>query len=187
MEFNKDVPQLETDSQNWSAWHESVTTVINKAGLYFYVCRQHSLGAWQTTRSNGKTHFDHRSSRFHFQINALPQDRSQLLQIPDKSIQQIYSTTATRTTTKSRRMLRCRATSGVTLDSGRGKCRLERQGFRGFLKDVFKSKECWGLPQQLLAIIGCLGSSRSKFTRKHTLKSSARTQRDPKTRENQVD
>ena len=37
MEFDEDVPQLETDGRNWSAWHESVTTVINKAGLYSYV------------------------------------------------------------------------------------------------------------------------------------------------------
>ena len=37
MEFNEDVPQLETDSQNWSAWYESATMVINKAGLYSYV------------------------------------------------------------------------------------------------------------------------------------------------------
>ena len=37
MEFNEDVPQLETDGRNWSAWHKSVTTVINKAGLYSYV------------------------------------------------------------------------------------------------------------------------------------------------------
>ena len=37
MEFDEDVPQLEMDSRNWSAWHESVTTVINKAGLYSYV------------------------------------------------------------------------------------------------------------------------------------------------------
>ena len=39
----------------------------------------------------------------------------------------------------------------------------------GFLKVVFKSKGCWGLPQQLLATIGCLGSSRTKvYTRAHT-------------------
>ena len=37
MEFDEDVPQLETDGRNWSAWHESVTMVINKAGLYSYV------------------------------------------------------------------------------------------------------------------------------------------------------
>ena len=35
----------------------------------------------------------------------------------------------------------------------------------GFLKGVFKSKGCWGLPQQLLATIGCLGSSRTKVNR----------------------
>ena len=33
---------------------------------------------------------------------------------------------------------------------------------KGFLKGVFKSEGCWGLPQQLLATIGCLGSSRTK-------------------------
>ena len=37
MEFDEDVPQLEMDGRNWSAWHESVTMVINKAGLYSYV------------------------------------------------------------------------------------------------------------------------------------------------------
>ena len=37
MEFNEDVPQLETDGWNWSAWHESVTKVIKEAGLYSYV------------------------------------------------------------------------------------------------------------------------------------------------------
>ena len=37
MEFNDDVPQLAMDGRNWSAWHKSVTTVINKAGLYSYV------------------------------------------------------------------------------------------------------------------------------------------------------
>ena len=31
-----------------------------------------------------------------------------------------------------------------------------------FLKGVFKSKGCWGLLQQLLATIGCLGSSRTR-------------------------
>ena len=37
MEFDEDVPQLKTDGRNWSAWHESVTMVINKAGLYSYL------------------------------------------------------------------------------------------------------------------------------------------------------
>ena len=37
MEFDEDVPQLEMDGRNWSAWDESVITVINKAGLYSYV------------------------------------------------------------------------------------------------------------------------------------------------------
>ena len=37
MEFDEDVPQLKMDGRNWSAWHESVTMVINKAGLYSYV------------------------------------------------------------------------------------------------------------------------------------------------------
>ena len=37
MESDEVVPQLETDGRNWSAWHKSVTTVINKAGLYSYV------------------------------------------------------------------------------------------------------------------------------------------------------
>ena len=40
---------------------------------------------------------------------------------------------------------------GVTLDSGRGKCRLEGARVQGFLKGVSKSEGCWGLPQQLLA------------------------------------
>ena len=35
----------------------------------------------------------------------------------------------------------------------------------GFLKGVFKSERCWGLPQQLLATSGCLGSSRTKVYR----------------------
>ena len=40
---------------------------------------------------------------------------------------------------------------------------------KGFLKVVFKSEGCWGLPQQLLATIGCLGSSRTKvYKQVHT-------------------
>ena len=39
----------------------------------------------------------------------------------------------------------------------------------GFLKGIFKSKGCWGLPQQLLATTGCLGSSRTKvYKQAHT-------------------
>ena len=37
MEFDDDIPQLATDGQNWSTWHESVKMVINKAGLYSYL------------------------------------------------------------------------------------------------------------------------------------------------------
>ena len=37
MEFDEDVPQLETDSRNWSTWHKSVKTVIQEAGLYSYL------------------------------------------------------------------------------------------------------------------------------------------------------
>ena len=44
----------------------------------------------------------------------------------------------------------------VTLNSGRGKRRLERLGRRSFLKGVFGNKGCWGLPQQLQATVGCL-------------------------------
>ena len=51
----------------------------------------------------------------------------------------------------------------VMLDSGRGKHRLEKARDQGFLKGVFKNKGgCWGLPRQLLATIGCLGSSKDE-------------------------
>ena len=50
----------------------------------------------------------------------------------------------------------------VTLDSGRGKRRLETTKVKGLLKGVFKSQGCWGLPQQLLATSGCLGSFKDK-------------------------
>ena len=45
----------------------------------------------------------------------------------------------------------------VTLGSGRDKGRLETTRGKGFLKDVFKGKGCWGLPQWLLVTIGYVG------------------------------
>ena len=65
------------------------------------------------------------------------------------------------------------------LDSGRGRRRLEKTRDFGFLKGIFKNKGCRGFSQQLLATIGCLGSSRTKITREHALKSSVRILRDP--------
>ena len=53
----------------------------------------------------------------------------------------------------------------VTLDLGRGKRRLKMTSGERFLKGVFKSQGCWELPQQLLATIGRLGSSRQGVTR----------------------
>ena len=58
---------------------------------------------------------------------------------------------------------------------------------KGVLEGRLQEQGCWGLPQQLLAMIGCLGSSRTKVTRERTLKSSAKTQRGSRTREDQVD
>ena len=60
----------------------------------------------------------------------------------------------------------------VMLGSGRDKHRLEKNKGLRFLKGVFKSKGCWGLPRQLLATIGCIGSSRTKGMKEHALKSS---------------
>ena len=37
MEFNNNIPQLATDSRNWSTWHENVEMVIKSAGLYSYL------------------------------------------------------------------------------------------------------------------------------------------------------
>ena len=50
---------------------------------------------------------------------------------------------------------------------------------KGFLKGFFKSCRCWGLPQQVLATIGCVRRYKGVFTKEHTLKSSTTTQRDP--------
>ena len=58
----------------------------------------------------------------------------------------------------------------VTLDSGRGKRRLKSGKGEGSLKGVFKGQGCWGLPQQLLATDGRLGSSRQGLQGAHTLK-----------------
>ena len=45
----------------------------------------------------------------------------------------------------------------VTLGLGRDKGRLETTRGEGSLKDVFKGKGCWGLPQWLLVTIGYVG------------------------------
>ena len=72
----------------------------------------HSLRAQQAIWRNSKIHFDYWNPGFDSQVLASPHDHSRLLQTPDKLIQQIYSTTGTRATMKTRRMSRRRATSG---------------------------------------------------------------------------
>ena len=59
---------------------------------------------------------------------------------------------------------------GVMLHLTRVKANVDlKDKGEGFLKGVFKSKGCWGLPQQLLAMTGCLGSSRTKvYKQAHT-------------------
>ena len=37
MEFDDDIPQLATDGQNWSTWHEKVENVIKEADLHSYL------------------------------------------------------------------------------------------------------------------------------------------------------
>ena len=48
----------------------------------------------------------------------------------------------------------------VTLGSGRDERRLEMSRDEGSLKGVFKGSGCWGLPQRLLATIGCTRGSK---------------------------
>ena len=46
------------------------------------------------------------------------------------------------------------------------------------MKDVFKGHGRWGLPQQLLATIGCIRGFKDEY-KEHTLESSAKTLRSP--------
>ena len=74
----------------------------------------------------------------------------------------------------------------VTLGSGRDKCGLERQGTKDPWRSSSKEQGCWGLLQRLLATIGCARSFKG-LDKEHTLKSRARTLRNPRSRENWVD
>ena len=80
----------------------------------------------------------------------------------------------------------------VTLDSGRGKRRLERRGRRGFLKGIFgnKGKGSFEGLLQKAQVLGASaatpgnsrlqqGVSRTKVYKERTLKSSMMTQRGP--------
>ena len=59
---------------------------------------------------------------------------------------------------------------------------------RIFLKDVFKSQGCWGLPQQLLATIGCFREFEGRFRHKSAHSRVAwRLKEIPFTKNNQVD
>ena len=58
--------------------------------------------------------------------------------------------------------------TAVTLDLGGGKHRLEKTRVKGFSKGVFENKGCWGLPQQLLATIGCLEFKDKFYKEAHT-------------------
>ena len=46
------------------------------------------------------------------------------------------------------------------------------------MKGVFKGYRCWGLPQRLLAMIGCIRGFQSEY-KERTLESSAKTLRSP--------
>ena len=50
------------------------------------------------------------------------------------------------------------------------------------MKGVFKGYECWGLPQQLLATIGCIRGFKGLY-KERTLESSAKTLRGPEVKE----
>ena len=46
------------------------------------------------------------------------------------------------------------------------------------MKGIFKGHRCWGLPQQLLATIGCIRGFKGEY-KERTLESSAKTLRSP--------
>ena len=78
--------------------------------------------------------------------------------------------------------------SFVMLGSGRGQRRLETTRVQGFLKDFFKRQGCWGLPQQLLATVGCVGSFKGKVLRRSAHSKVAQRLREIQmTRDNRVD
>ena len=66
----------------------------------------------------------------------------------------------------------------VTLDSGRGKRRLQSVEGTRILEGLPQETRSWGLPQQVLATIGCVRRIKG-FYKERTLKSSTKTQRDP--------
>ena len=77
---------------------------------------------------------------------------------------------------------------GVTLDSGRGKRRLEKTKARGFLEGRLQESRMLGASAATPSNDRLLREFEDEvLTRERTLESSAKTQRDPRTREIQVD
>ena len=73
----------------------------------------------------------------------------------------------------------CENLLGVTLGSGRDKCRLKDiEGTRGPLKGVFKDTSTGGFLSGSSATIGCVRGSRGLY-KERTLESSAKTLRSP--------